>query len=322
MISITRKILRLWKDEGFMQVIWTIYSRFTYLPFYRNFLKKTTPIIIKLTPSFISLLMDAGLKIRRLPLPWERIVKESSVFSDFCIEKKGSINFSEVNIIFRGDVGKNLCINKNLPTIFINPKNEIPSDYKNVWLGTSDRNVFAVMNQDKDLAYGEQFQVKKHQQKLIFFASNMRHKEPWNTKKISKNEKLRVEKLLGQNLNINEIFYVKTRFGLKNIQIGSGILAVLCLLKTCQKVNVYGWDAFIGDSFGESFQEQTANLWNTESWVNDYTRFSAIVFNWIYANRLYEEFKDSKKLQISGRVTETFDKPWIKKYLFSVIYKN
>ena len=140
--------------------------------------------------------------------------------------------------------------------------------------------------------------------------------------KISENEKLRISELLGENLNQAEIFYIKTRFGLKNIQIGSGILAVLCLLKTCEKVNVFGWDAFVDDDFGESFSKQAENLWNSESWVNDFTRFSAIVFNWIYGNRLHEEFKDLNRLRIHGRITETFNKSWVKKNLFRVIYKN
>ena len=107
----------------------------------------------------------------------------------------------------------------------------------------------------------------------------------------------------------------------ENIQIGSGILCVMAMLKLSNKVNVYGWDAFLDNEFPKGFWSQTMKLWSNFNDFHPGSRFSAIVLNWIFAYRLINEF-DLNRLIVHGKVSKISKIPWVEKYLFNITYKK
>ena len=149
---------------------------------------------------------------------------------------------------------------------------------------------------------------------------NLNLDNPLLKSELSFNKLKDLKNSIGKNLNF-KLCVCSHRFKGYNIQIGSGILSIISLLHLSKKVNVYGWDGFLNYNFPNSFYRQSYKLWSSFSDFHPISRFSAIVFNWIYAHRLINHFK-SDRLFVQGQLNHIVKLKWVEKYLYKMIYKK
>ena len=291
---------------------------------YFYFLKFIMPLLILFTPSYISTLLDFGRHNRRLPKRDERIIKKDNILDEFDFFNLDSPQFDEINIIMRGSLER--IKDPSLPTFFVNTYKQLPSKFKSSYCVTSDRLIFKAMMGEPENDFYKRFTINKKHKKFFVMSLvvlvNKFKKSNYSIEKNPKKFKEIVEKYkkdIGYDNEYNSVICTH-RFKGTNIQIGSGILCVLAMLKLSKKVNVYGWDAFLNEEFPKDFWSQTMKLWSNFGEFHPGSRFAAIVLNWIYAYRLINEF-DSKRLNVYGKVYDVSKLNWIEKYLFKVIYK-
>jgi len=287
-------------------------------------LKALSPFLILIAPSFISWFFDFGRRHRRLPSRQERIEKKESILDEFVFFNYDSPQFEEVNIVLRGDA--NDVKNIGLPTFFINPHDSIPIvDYDRYYV-TSDRLIFKAMMGFPDSDFYKRFDRGFSDTNVYVMPYGLWLKEFILEGSLKKKQLLKLKDLvesrkdiLGFNHNYISIV-CGHRYQGENIQIGSGILCIISMLKLSRKVNVYGWDSFLEDKMPKSFFGQTMKLWSNFDDFHPGSRFSASVLNWIYAYRLINEF-DRSRLVVHGKVRQVAQFRWVEKYLFKVIYK-
>lgn len=289
---------------------------------YFTVLKLLTPLFILLFPSYISTFLDFGRQNRRLPKRNERITKKDNVLDEFDFFNFDTPQFEEVNIVMRGSLEK--INDPHLPTFFINSYKTIPVQFTNVFSVTADRLIFKAMMGDPENDFYKRFTQnykKIYVMPLINLVNKLKESNSYIENKPKQFREI-IEKHkqdIDYKGEFNSVLCVHPFKG-ANIQVGSGILSVIAMLKLSKKVNIYGWDAFLDDEFPRGFWSQTMKLWSDFEEFHPGSRFAAIVLNWIYAYRLINEF-DSTRLTVHGRVNEVAKLRWIKKYLFKVIYK-
>ena len=291
---------------------------------YFYFLKILMPGFILFSPSYISSFLDFGRKNRRLPKRCERIIKKDNVLDEFNFFNFDSPQYEEVNIVMRGGFEK---INDfSLPTFFINSYKPLPSKFLNPYCVTSDRLIFKAMMGEPENNFYKRFtrnirHKKLYVMPLVALVNNL-NKNNSSSREDSKKIKELVTKYkndIGFDQDYNSVTCTHPFKG-TNIQIGSGILCVMAMLKLSKKVNVYGWDAFLNEQLPTGFWSQTMKLWSNFNEFHPGSRFAAIVLNWIYAYRLINEF-NSERLIVYGRIKSVAKLHWVKKYLFKIIYK-
>ena len=194
------------------------------------------------------------------------------------------------------------------------------------YYATSDRTYFDAMTgkpKSKDLEifnYNDKFKKIYYFMPLGSGIQNLSLDKPLLKNELSFNKLKDLKNSIGKNLNF-KLCVCSHRFKGYNIQIGSGILSIISLLHLSKKVNVYGWDGFLSYNFPNSFYRQSYKLWSPFSDFHPISRFSAIVFNWIYAHRLINYFK-SDRLFVHGQLNHITKLKWVEKYLYKMIYKK
>jgi dTDP-4-dehydrorhamnose reductase len=289
---------------------------------YFTVLKLLTPLFILFFPSYISTFLDFGRQNHRLPKRNERITKKDNVLDEFDFFNFDTPQFEEVNVVMRGSLEK--ISNPNLPTFFVNSFKTIPAKFTNIFSVTGDRLIFEAMMGEPVNDFYRRFHqnYKKLNVMPLVKLVNKLKESNFYTENEPKHFREMIEKYkqdIGFNGEYNSVLLAHPFKG-QNVQIGSGILCALAMLKLSEKVNIYGWDAFIDDEFPTSFWSQTMKLWSNFDDFHPGSRFAAIVLNWIYAYRLINEF-DSNRLTVNGRVNEVSKLRWVEKYLFKVVYK-
>jgi len=289
---------------------------------YFYFLKFMTPILIILSPSLLSWLSHFDSKIRRLPSLRHKLKMTKNPLDEFIFYSEISKKFREVNVIMRGRI--NQRINKKLPTFIINSY-EARKHFPNRFYSTSDRLMFKAMMGKPENKFLERFVYKDNNKKFHHFMpiNRLAINKGLDKKNLTKSVRLKKIKMLKKELNFKYKYDLSLCFHSfkgTNIQIGSGILAVISLLFLSKKVNVYGWDAFLKHKIPKNYFNQTLNLWSDFSEFQPISRFSAIVLNWIYAHRLMNYFPSSR-LIIHGRVKNILKLKWIESRLYKIIYK-
>lgn len=290
---------------------------------YFHILKLITPLCIVMSPEMMSWLTHFNTNYRRLPATKDRIFMKENPLDEFIFYSELETKFNEVNIVLRGNNLEN--INTNLPTFFINtykPKTSFP----NRIYATSDRLMFKAMMGEPVNEFVERFNYEDPEKIFYHFMAlgPLLESQDLNKKNIKKNE------LMSKLENTKKILNYKRDYVLSvcshnlkghNIQIGSGILAVISLLHLSKKVNVYGWDSFLEGNFPKSYFKQSLKLWSNFSDFQPLSRFSAIALNWIYAHRLINYFS-SERLIVHGKINEIVRLKWVEKYLYRFIYHN
>ena len=287
-------------------------------------LKILMPLLILFFPSYISTFLDLSRRNRRLPKKNERITKKDNVLDEFDFFNFDTPHFEEINIVMRGE--PNRIKDASLPTFFVNSYKPLSSKFINPYCVTSDRLIFKAMMGKPENEFYKRFTLNNKHKKLyvmplITLVSKLK-KNNYSAKEYSKKFEELVQKYkkdIGFDGKYNSLICIHPFKG-TNIQIGSGILCVIAMLKISKKVNVYGWDAFLNDDFPKGFWSQTMKLWSNFNEFHPGSRFAAIVLNWIYAYRLINEF-DSKRLTVNGNVRKISKLDWVEKYLFKIIYK-
>jgi len=285
---------------------------------YFYFLKLITPLLIIASPELLSWLSHFNGRLRRLPSSSERINKKDNPIDEFFIYSERGIEFDEINVVIRdGNLNE---LNKSIPTFFINSyKNQ--NDFNNKYYTTSDRLIFKAMMGMPENDFLKRFNYNDTNKKFFYIMplgpliTNLNYKHSITQENIND-----IKKKLGYDYNYNLIICAHSYNGF-NIQIGSGILTLVALLKISKKINVYGWDAFIDKDLPKSYVKQTLKLWSPFSEFHPISRFSAIVLNWIFAHRLMNFFSRDR-LNINGKVKDIANYYWIEKYLYRIIYKK
>jgi dTDP-4-dehydrorhamnose reductase len=286
--------------------------------------KALTPFLILTVPSFISWFLDFGSKYRRLPGRHERIKKKESVLDEFNFFNYDSIQYDEVNICMKGE-SENV-MNFDLPTFFVNPHKRTLDKFKDRYYVTSDRLIFKAMMGYPDNNFYKRYNRSVDDKIMFIMPHNPLLSSYYLNDHPKENSELELKRIVERHKD--SISYsgrqltaiCSHKYKGSNIQIGSGILCILSMLQLSKKVNVYGWDAFIDGDMPNGFIGQTMKLWSKFHVAHPGSRFSAIVFNWIYSYRLINEF-DSNRLTVHGKVDKVSKLKWIKKHLFKVIYK-
>jgi hypothetical protein len=223
----------------------------------------------------------------------------------------------------RGDHSKD-NIDTNLPTFFVNPKDINTDLYKNPWLCTSDLvHLQAMLGQINNKFSGRYNFTSPIP--IIYNAPRAKWNKnlnmQMNLSAIDKKLKNRVyneTEYTGKNFYANLMLH---RFDGPNIQIGSGVLSILCLLQRSNKVNVYGWDCYLDGDLPTSYRLQVYKLWTTFVADHPGSRFASCLCDWLYAYRFMSEIT-KERLVIYGRINKVSKLNWIKSKLFRVFYKS
>jgi len=290
--------------------------------FYSLIIKYLTPLLILLSPRLLSWLTHFNTPLRRLPKFKDKIEKKTNPLDEFIFYSEKLETFQEVNIVLRGNVKK--IKNINIPTFFINinyPQKHVPIRY----YASSDRLKYKAMmgfperEEDKKLIYDDDkkkfYYFVPISDKILdlgFYDDNL-NKENY----LKKFRELRDYFNFGEKYNICACFH---RMNGNNIQVGSGILAIISLLKISKKVNIYGWDSFLENDLSPNFFSQTLRLWSKFRDHQPVSRFAANVINWIYAHRLINYFPEDR-LSVDGKMQYVSKLKWVEKYLYKMVYK-
>lgn len=290
---------------------------------YYSLIRFLSPFLIILSPQLLSWLTHFNMRIRRLPSLKDRIEKKKNPLDEFVFYSEKYQQFEQVNIVMRGKYSKN--INTNFPTFFINTYKP-QKNFQNRIYATSDRLMFKAMMGEPENKFVARFDYKDSKKIFYYFMplNPLLQSKGLNKPSLERNYVLQriksIKKTLNYKMNYN-LSVCSHMFKGYNVQIGSGILAVVSLLYLSKKVNVYGWDSFLEEKLPKSYYKQALKLWSNFSEFHPFSRFSAIVLNWIYAHRIINYFSSSGRLFIDGKIVEVSKLKWVEKFLYKVIYK-
>ena len=289
---------------------------------YSFLLKCITPICLIISPEFLSWLTHFNSRLRRFPTLKDRIDKANNPLDEFIFYFENSQKFEEVNVVMRGEYCKK--INKNLPTFFINI-NSPQKSFLNRYYVSSDRLKFKAMMGQPERKEDECLNYDDPEKKFFYFMPISPLIENLDLHKPSLNLSLSTKKIkdLKKILNFNLDFSLGVcmhKFNGYNIQVGSGILAVISFLYLSKKVNVYGWDSFLSQKLPSYLFRQSLKLWSPFAEHQPVSRFAANVFNWIYAHRLLNYFS-TDRLTVNGKMADVKNLKWVEKYLYKMVYK-
>ena len=200
---------------------------------YFYFLKLITPLLIIASPELLSWLSHFNGRLRRLPSFSERINKKDNPIDEFFIYSERAIEFDEINVVIRdGNLNE---LNKSIPTFFINSyKNQ--NDFNNKYYTTSDRLIFKAMMGKPENDFLKRFNYNDTNKKFFYIMplgpliTNLNYKQSITQENIND-----IKKKLGYDYNYNLIICAHSYKGF-NIQIGSGILTLVALLKISKNV--------------------------------------------------------------------------------------
>jgi hypothetical protein len=289
---------------------------------YSFLLKCITPFCLIIRPEFLSWLTHFNTPLRRLPSLKDRIAKANNPLDEFIFYTENLQKFEEVNVVMRGEYCEK--INKNLPTFFINI-NYPQKDFLNRYYVSSDRLKFKAMMGQPERKEDECLNYEDPEKKFFYFIaiSPLIEKLDLNNPLLNFSSYIKKIKELKKILNFNLDYSLSVclhKFNGYNIQVGSGILAVISLLHISKKVNVFGWDSFLSEKLSPSFFRQSLKLWSPFVDHQPVSRFAANVINWIYAHRLTNYFS-TERLIVNGKMADIKYLEWVEKYLYKMIYK-
>ena len=143
---------------------------------YPHVLQFFSPLILHLFPSNLGFFVGSDAinldfkHHRLLPKLNYRLPYSKSMLDDFTVINVNAPIFSEVNVVFRGEVmiGE---VNKEIPTLFLNPKDlTVVEGYKDVYLITADLGIFASFLGHKNGT--PCYPCKREDHKVIFIRGN------------------------------------------------------------------------------------------------------------------------------------------------------
>ena len=287
---------------------------------YFHILKLLTPLLILISPGIMSWLTHFNSNYRRLPAVKEKIFMKEDPLDEFIFHSEIQKKFDEVNIIMRGEYYEN--INTTIPTFFINTYSS-KKNFPNHYYATTDRLMFKAMMGEPENEFLKCFNYDDPNKSFFYFMpigpliENIELNKQQKDFKTSLIKISSIKKTLGYK-NDYSLCVCCHAFKGYNIQIGSGIISIISLLKLSNKVNVYGWDSFLNETLPSTYYSQTHKLWSDFSEFQPISRFSAIVLNWIYAHRLINYFS-SNRLVVHGKVKEVSKLDWVEKYLYKMM---
>lgn len=289
---------------------------------YYYLLRSITPFFIIISPELLSWLTHFDTKQKRLPTLKDRIKKKKNPLDEFVFYSEIQKKFEEVNIIMRGDYYEN--INTSIPTFFINTYDS-KKNFPNHFYATTDRLMFRAMMGEPENEFLRRFNYDDPDKYFYYFMpigpliENVQLNEESIDPSVSIKKINQIKKILNYKPEYS-LCVCSHKYKGHNIQIGSGIIAVISLLKLSKKVNVYGWDSFLDEKLPKTYYKQSQKLWSDFSEFQPVSRFSAIVLNWIYAHRLINFFT-SDRLIVHGKILEVSKLDWVEKYLYKMIYR-
>ena len=281
--------------------------------FYFSILRFITPVLLIYSPRILSWLTHFNQTNRRLPRYEDRLEKSLCVLDEFDFDFESDVKFEEVNLVLRGTTER--FINKNIPTFFVNPYVAVDNSFSDRYFMTSDRLIFEAYMGHASSSFHERFD-QGSKEKYVYV---MPHIKNFNEHQ-SRQRFYDIRSKYGRERDYL-LMTASHRLNGGNIQIGSGILAVLTLLKISKKVNVYGWDSFIDRPLPASYLKQVFLLWSDFSYFHPGSRFSANLLNWIFASRLINQFTRAR-LRVFGAMAYVAELKWVGKYLYPIIYKE
>ncbi len=282
------------------------------------------PFILRFAPWSLSFFVGNRSKYRRLPRYTEKIPLSEDCMDDFLFVDFDFTHFDEVNLVMRGEVNHS-SINKELPTFFLNIKNiDFTDNYSNYYLMTGDLRVLARYlgwSGFADYVNGEDRCKICYIAGMSDFSENDNSdsdliSEEYFKKKI--NIKFKYHNIDVSSLKFDMVGGVINKFGISNFQIGSGLAAVITLLNTSKKVNVFGWDQYLEKSPPDDTLGQVKCLCQKKGLVMSNIITSLI--NWMYAFRLLKEHK--LRISVHGHVDKVSGFDWIPDLLYPVIYRS
>jgi hypothetical protein len=215
----------------------------------------------------------------------ERINKTNNFLDDFSIKTKGLKKNREINIVMRGVSASKVSnnINYKLPTFYVNV-------YKK---GEADESIY--ISGDSYICE----KMKKHKlHPIILVNSKLEGPGFINSNEyclngskhpsvFQKNEKLKL--------------YVKHKTG--DRPLGSGIMAIACLAKVANKVNIYGYDMYFTSHIDNiSYFQCLMSIYKTPN--NNYRRLNLMAekfINLYYIKRIIQD----EKFSIYSLLTKT-----------------
>lgn len=295
--------------------------------------RKISPLIVYFIPATLGFFVGASpitLDIRHhrmLPKIKNRIPYGKSMLDDFTIVDIDAPVFSEVNIIFRGERGRSK-IDRNIPTLFLNPINlDVTDGFKDVYLITADIGVLGAFLGVKN---GTALYPEKYpNHKVIFIKGNWFIDD--NNSIFDGNLDVRTivedsKKLENQFFQENDdclrekysSSFVLHHSEMKNLQLGSGVSCLAYAIANSKKLNIYGWDQYLGNGLSNQFFKQVDALWSKGNCIGS---FATNLVNWMYAYRIVNEFS-AKKVSIQGRINGIRDMYWVKEKVLQIMYKD
>jgi hypothetical protein len=300
---------------------------------YPYIFRKISPLIIYLIPSALGFFaggspINLDIKYHKmLPKIKNRLPYGKSLMDDFKIIDIDAPVFSEVNIIFRGEMEKGV-INKSVPTLFLNPVNlDVTKGFKDVYLITADIGVLGAFLGCKK---GNPLYPKKYaKHNVIFIKGNWFLNGGCNIVKndvnveaiVEYSKKLESDFFREKECDLHEKYrssFVLHHTKMKNLQLGSGIGCLIYAINNSEKLNVYGWDQYLEGSLPKSNLKQVYSLWSHGCSIGSFT---TNLLNWMYAYRILNELS-CDKVNVKGKINQIRNVHWIKKKAMKIMYKK
>ena len=306
--------------------------------------------ILLFAPQLLSFIIGNRRESRYLPRLAERLPLTNNPLDDFEFINLNALEHDEVNLLFRGETLDHQEIDKSLPSFFLNATDITDcSEYKHKWLATADilalsqsiglssgmkpfdeSNPFTKRKLPRDSAL---YARKTNDWGLYFVAcpaylsnppTEPASYSPLSPVHDSVNNKLAII----NNITLNDsrrsdlfnTFYeasvVEHKSAVPNIQLGSGIVVLVSLLRVARKVNIYGWDQYLCEELpSHMFGHVKALVGNRTSYLG--TTITSLM-NWIYAYRFMTNL--SNRVKVSGRISSVLRLSWIPKRAYKIIY--
>ena len=282
--------------------------------------QKTFPEILLIAPYTLSYLLAICPSGRQLPRINERIYRTEDLLDDFDWIDSGFDRFEEVNIVMRGCSLNTDEINKHLPTFFLNPKERAdPRIFPDIYYLTADNAILrSLIGDSSDDGY-----ISASKSEQICFIATTAH----CSKSLLRSKRCSVTTLKSNiEENVSKMDLPSGRFRLigsvlhlsrvPNLQLGSGLVAVIALLNVSKKVNIYGWDQYLGSEITGTCRNQIMTLSEKSTSIN---QIATSLVNYIYAYRIINQ--KWSRVKVSGLICSASRCDWIQRKAFQVIYK-
>ena len=302
-----------------------------------KFFRLISPYLLSFFPTYTHKFIGKG----RLPSHKNKIDDHVDPCDDFIFRDFRQINENEkkqeINIILKGFSTDNIKnIDKSLPTYIVNMNYEIAfKNFENLIQITCDGGILSGWLGQKKPKYG----YKTSKNNILYL---MGDSIPDNDMNIKKDEHILEEFYSNFKISYSaadqkrlQVAAMKHKINIDKHPMGSGLWAILYLLKRYNFLNIYGWDEYRNKPFEKmSMVEFIKNQWSIIDLVRSNKQkmkegtaevprrfFCALILSNIYTFKILTSRFTKNRVRIVGNVSEIYKLEPIMLKLKTILFK-